>query len=344
MALEPPILPQAINGQISMAIIQSDGGVVYRIPQYQNSKMYDLVQVFWNGILVGTHTIGNPITDFPITGLVAVQLVRAGVNSINYIVSDSFGNVGYSFPTDVNIAISSLSMIISTGAANLDFDAIRVNPFNRGVVYGNPGARIRLDIAGLAYFYETDERFYELIIDGSGQGFFRLWSYEQGGNFVIARDQVTGETISQPTVFDPFRAGEDKILYVNYTTGAPANNRTYNSIYVKTDTVSNRGTPITQILAQIQNSSTASIIGGTNIGGPSYSLISLNSDQSATIDIIDSVAEPVTVILSLPQASGSSLFIDTAFASRPVGFLTIQPESAGDCCAAINSYDDGSHY
>ncbi|WP_413725901.1 hypothetical protein [Sodalis sp. RH16] len=337
MALAPPFLPQIMNGQIPTANIQSAGGVIYQIFRNQNPAVDDVVQVFWDGVLIGSYIIRNPDTDFPITGFVPVQLVRRGVNTIFYTITDRFDNPASSDPLNVNITIS-LSMIISIGAANLDFDAIRVNPFNRGVVYGNPGARIRLSVSnGMAYFYETEERTYELNIDSTGQGFFRLFSYDQENYFVSAYELATSASSISTTFFGPFRAGEDKILYVNYTTGAPANNRTYNSIYVKTDTVSNRGTPITQILAQIQNSSTASIIGGTNIGGPSYSLISLNSDQSATIDIIDSVAEPVTVILSLPQASGSSLFIDTVFASPPLGLLNIQPEPAENFDAEILS-------
>ncbi|XBS70123.1 hypothetical protein ABK905_02150 [Acerihabitans sp. KWT182] len=330
MALPPPVLPQLTNGQIQTAAIQSSGGVIYQIFQNANSAAADVIEIFWNGVSVNRYIISNPATDFPVQGNVPIQLVRQGNNSIYYTITDFVGNTTPSVTLNVFISIS-LSMTIATGAANLDFDAIRVNPFNRGVVYGNPGSRIRLVIIGPAYFYETNEQFYEFNIDSTGQGFFRLWSYEQRPNIVIANDTITGANALQSSDFGPFRAGEDKILFVNNTIGAPANNRTYNSIYVKTDTVSNRGTPITQILAQIQNSSTAAIIGGTNIGGPSYSLINLNSDQSATIDIIDSVAETVTVILSLPQASGSSLFIDTAFAARPVGFLTIEP--AGDCCA-----------
>ncbi|WP_213992596.1 hypothetical protein [Sodalis sp. dw_96] len=311
MALAPPFLPQVMNGQIPTATIQSAGGIIYQILRNENSAVDDVIEIYWDGIFIGHYTISNPYADFPIVGFVPLQLVRRGINIISYTITDRLGNPGSSEPLEVFVAIS-LSMIISTGAANFDFDAIRVNPFNRGVVYGNPGARIRLDIIGQAYFYETDERFFELNLDSTGQGFFRLWSNEQSANFVLASDMTSGMNSTQTTVFGPFRNGEDKILRINYTTGAPANDLTYNSIYLLTDIISNRGNIITHVRAQVNGNAT--IVGYTQTAD-----ILLNSDQSATINIIDPVAEQVRVILSLPQASGSEVILNTVFVSQPVG-------------------------
>ncbi|OSN03517.1 hypothetical protein [Lonsdalea iberica] len=72
----------------------------------------------------------------------------------------------------LDLSGSDLSMAISTGAANTDYDAIYVYPFNQGVVKGLAGVTVILSVVGDAVFNGSDTRTYQPVLNESGQSSF----------------------------------------------------------------------------------------------------------------------------------------------------------------------------
>ncbi|TKI06087.1 hypothetical protein [Martelella alba] len=309
MALAPPILPQANNGNISLPVIQNGGGLYFQIPRYANVAVDDRIRVFWNSVQVWEYIISSQQQFFPISGQIPTVYISLGISNIYYTVTDRAFNTSLSEIVNVNI-VAGLSLLLTTGAVNQDFDAIKVYPFNRGVVYGEPGKLIELNVLGNARFDVNNSQFYSARLDNFGQADFRLFSFSQGNNQVTAFDPGSGAFFSGSTVFGPFTVGSDRIIRVNHSNGAPANGRTFNSLYLMTERTSNRSNPITMVRAQVSGS--AQIVGVGQVGN-----ILLNSDQSATIDIFDRVAERVNVTLTLPEASGSVVMREMVFVPEP---------------------------
>lgn len=94
----------------------------------------------------------------------------------------------------LDLSGSDLSMAISTGAANTDYDAIYVYPFNQGVVKGLAGVTVILSVVGDAVFNGSDTRTYQPVLNESGQSSFKLRSAVQDNV------EISAEAASNPGV------------------------------------------------------------------------------------------------------------------------------------------------
>ncbi len=103
MNLAAPILPQAVDGEVSYQRIQTEGGLQYLIPQYLNPQDEDDISIILNGNQVGNITLRPDNMNFPILGFVLQNLVQYGLNTIYYIVTDFAGNTSVSAPVSVII-------------------------------------------------------------------------------------------------------------------------------------------------------------------------------------------------------------------------------------------------
>ena len=103
MSLAAPILPQAVDGQVSFQRIQTEGGLQYLIPPYQNPALGDSIKVILNGNEVANIILTNNNMNFPILGFASKNFVQYGVNTIYYFISDFIGNISVSAPVSVVI-------------------------------------------------------------------------------------------------------------------------------------------------------------------------------------------------------------------------------------------------
>ncbi len=319
MALAAPSFPQMENGVITLQEINISGAVIVNIPFYSNPRAGDQITIIWNFSAVASMTLTTDFPLFPISILVPeIYIPSVGSYNVFYIISDSHGNTSTSYSITVQITAflppppaGQLQMILTTNASNYDWPAINVFPVNRGVITGSPGTQVMVTVSDPGLIGDgVDRRDVLLTLGGNGQADFSLYSEEQGLLVVFAYAVANPlNSVTLPTTIGPFRLGNGRIKSVNYSTGAPANNRTYNSIYLKTEAETSRpGEPITFVRAII-------VEGSARIAGyPGYYAdIILNGDKSATINLANTVSERVVVELSLPEESGSVKTVETVF-------------------------------
>lgn len=310
-----PVFIDAVGGVIDTTNITKNNGTDIKVISDENIHTGDSLNLFWRGVNAsGAIVVGNILsqvvseagyvsgTVFHIDKAILLTLDKGTVFA-HYQVLRGGRILGLSENTSVLVNLDAptpsidTELFVSTGAANTDINAIHVRPFNQGIAKAAPGTTLQLSVTGLARFEESQSDIYELIIDESGFSSFRLFSPNQEVVQVNAYPVLDpAKSVSQSVIFGPYRKGEGKIMYVNNSTDAPANNLTPCSIYLKTTTEG-----ITRVKVAVTGN--ASING---YGSKTADII-LNDDCSAEIDIINSVAERVEVEVSLPESSGSDM-------------------------------------
>ncbi|MFA3763132.1 hypothetical protein [Yersinia sp. 2466 StPb PI] len=320
MALLPPIFPQAgtIPNIIPILSVSVNGGVRIRIPIRQGEGPGDEVNLWWNGVNFAYQVLGDDYEFNPVEFLVDQRYVTIGNYEVYYTIDDFRNPTSFSEIVTLQITPGStipsdqLQMVVTRNASNHDLAAINVKPFNRGVVTGQPGQKIFISTTspGLIAIGDSGRNYVEMSIGDNGQADFSVFSEEQGPFSVSAYDYFNNaNNITLFTFTGPYRIGSGDIKSVNYSIGAPANNRTVNSIYLKTQAFgSGTGTPLTLVHAQI--TSTFARFNGTTLREMTFPL---NTDNSATIDLVSPVSELTTVVLTLPQQTGTTKSIVTNF-------------------------------
>lgn len=314
--LNPPTFPQGNGGNIiPIQSIQALGELIVFIPVITNLRGNELIFLWWNDVILDVYEV-TEFQDFPIRMSISASNAPLGVYQAYYEVYD-FANPSVSSPiVSVQVSLTvpipgtQLQMILTTNASNYDWDAINVRPFNRGVVTGVAGTPIHVAISAPGLIGESGRNNIQLVIGMNNQADFSIYSTEQGLLTVNAYEITNPANIATLfPIFGPYRLGTGAIKSVNYSTGAPANGRTYNSIYLKTEAFSSAPVrPITYVRAIITSGS-ARIVGYAG----QFADILLNGDQSATIDFTNLVSERTVVELSLPEQSGSVKNIEFDF-------------------------------
>lgn len=312
-----PVFTDAINGVINQSSITANAGTYVHVAPYTDIKVNDTVTLFWKGM-----SASGDISDGGVENHVILATdISTGVNflipenkleylgdkgtvSACYQVRRNGTVLGVSEFSEVMLDLSGSSsdfgMVISTGAANTDYNAIHVYPFNQGIVKGPAGSTVVLSVVGDAVFDESGAATYQTILNQNGQSSFKLRSSVQSNVLIYAESSINpGASVQQLVHFGPYTKGNGNIQYYNYSTGAPANGLIPCSVYLKTAQSSALGAEISKVRVTVSGSA---IIDGYSSNTAD---ILLNSDNSAEIDIINSVAETVDVELSLPESSGS---------------------------------------
>ncbi len=324
-----PVFTDAIGGLINQSSITANAGTHVHVTPYNSIMINDSVLLFWKGVSAGgditdggidSHTILATDISAGVTFLIPQKklqdLMDKAVVTASYQVRRNGAVLGVS---EIGKAILNLTdidrqpcMIISTGAANTDYEAIHLNPFNHGVVKGPPGSTVILSVVGDAVFDESGTGTYQFILNESAESSFKVRSAEQGNDIISAEIMCNPSvTVHQVVRFGPYFKGIGNIQYLNYSTNAPANGITPCSIYLKTAELSGPGATITRVRVSVSGNA---IIDGYHSNSAD---ILLNSDKSAEIDIINSVSETVDVELSLPESSGSINRLYLTFRSFP---------------------------
>lgn len=312
-----PVFADAVNGVINQTSITASAGTHVHIAPYTDIMANDTVILFWRGKNASGDIVDSGVDSQVIlaadisTGATFLipenkleSLKDKGTVTASYQVRRNgvvMGVSEYSKATlDLSGGSSGLSMIISTGAANTDYDTIHLHPYNQGVVKGPAGATAILSVVGDAVFDETGRGIYQPVLNESGESRFKLRSVVQGTSEISAEAMSNpGVGVSQFVRFGAYTKGNGNIQYLNYSTGAPANGETPCSVYLKTAQSSGLHAEITRVRVTVSGSA---VIDGYS--GQSADIL-LNSDKSAEIDIKNTVAETVRVELSLPESSGS---------------------------------------
>ncbi|MFP1852154.1 hypothetical protein [Lonsdalea quercina] len=322
-----PVFSDAVNSVIYQSSITANAGTYVYVGPYTDIKVNDTVTLYWmgksasgditNGGVESQIILASNITagmTFFIPESKLEVLKDKGILLASYQVRRNGVILGVSEFSeailDLSGSVDELSMIISTGAVNTDYNAVHLYPYNQGVVKGQAGSTVVLSAVGNAVFNESGSSTYQPILNQNGESSFKLRSSVQNNVEVTAEAlNNPGVSVRQVVRFGSYTQGNGNIQYLNYSTGAPANGITPCSIYLKTAQSSGLRTEITQVRVSVTGSAT---IDGyfTNTAD-----ILLNSDKSCEIDIINSIAENVDVVLSLPESSGSINRLTVAFKS-----------------------------
>lgn len=320
-SLPAPIFPEATGGTIPIESVTSAGRVRVSIPILSGLGVNDLITLLWNDIPINWYTVPMDNPPQPIEFNVPSTLAPIGSYWVSYTIDDFANATRSSAIANLQITVSSpvpigqLRMILTTNASNYERPTIDVMPFNRGVVYGPPSTTVVVTVSSPGLIEETGRNNFLAVIDESGELDFSIFSAVQGLLTVTAYSALAPtNSVTLTTFIGPYRLGAGRIKSVNYSTGAPANNRTYNSIYLKTEALySEAGPAITEVNAIIIEGS-ARITGSLD---PQRAVIYLNLDQSATINLTSVMSERTIVELSLPRQSGSEKRIQTIFVQPP---------------------------
>lgn len=312
-----PVFTDAVDGIINQKNITASGGTHVHVFPYVGIAANDIITLFWKGLSasgditdagVDSHVILtsdiNAGAVFLIPAGKLVQLKDKGTVTASYQVRRDGVVLGISEFSKVKLDLdggdNKLSMLISTGAANTDYDAIHLYPFNQGVLRGPAGATIILSAVGDAVFNESGTSTYRPVLNESGESSFKLRSAVQSNSEISAEVMSNpGVSVQQLIRFGAYVKGNGNIQYINYSTGAPSNGLTPCSVYLKATQSSGARAEMTRVRVVVSGSA---VIDGYS--GQSADIL-LNTDKSAEIDVINSVAEIVNVELSLPESSGS---------------------------------------
>jgi len=322
-----PVFTDAVNGVINQTSITANAGTHAHVAPYTGIMANDTVTLFWRGKNASGDIVDSGVDSQVIlaadisTGATFLipennleSLKDKGTVTASYQVRRNrvvMGVSEYSKATlDLSGGSSGLGLLISTGSANTDYDAIHLHPYNKGVVKGPAGATVILSVVGDAVFDESDTGTYQPVLNESGESNFKLRSAVQSNSEISAEAMSNpGVSVSQNIRFGAYTRGNGDIQYLNYSTGALANGVTPCSVYLKTAQSSGLRAEITRVRVTVSGSA---VIGGYS--GQSADIL-LNSDKSAEIDITNTVAETVRVELSLPESSGSINRLSLVFKS-----------------------------
>ncbi|MDZ7320059.1 hypothetical protein N4G41_00200 [Kosakonia sacchari] len=342
-ALPAPIFTQADNGTIDLSTIEKDNKVSLRIG-YEKISAGDIVVVDLYGTDVNGHAVddatynsshvvndaqaGIHFIDISLPTLTAQAVGDQGVLHAKYLVLHvdsggiSFSQEGYSMIKDTEKSGDELKLLVTTGAPVFDYEAIHVRPYNEGYIKALPGSAVTVYCSAPATFMETESTEYRLTVGVSGYANFHLRSPQTGtANISVINNDDPSQHISGVTVFSAYTIGSGKIKAYANTTGARSDGASPCRIYLVTESISDSVSesltsqnqqeddyrPITTVRVSVSGS--ASIYGY----GVQTADILLNSDNSAEIGIVNTVAETVTVTLSLPESSGSVQNISLLF-------------------------------
>lgn len=333
--LPPPIFTDSDNGVLLSSVVVQKNGTTLLV-SYESMKVNDRIIILVSGL--NAENINVEEAEFTVEYIVSLEAIESG--HIDSVIPEdnvlSVGDKGHIqakyivYRDDLNETLSStknevimiddyisedsLTVILTLNAPPTDTAIVDQTPFNRGLIFGKSGEIISVTCDPDVSIEETGINSYELYLNENGQGEFTL-SAQKAGSYpvTIYNSASPSELINTVSIFKNYQQGNGDFVAYGSTSGAYINNSMPCSIYVVTQPTSLKRADITKVRVTIQNSSTASIVG---YPGQTYADIILKEDNSAEIDIINNVVENVSVLLTLPESSGSNIYIDLAFVAK----------------------------
>lgn len=205
----------------------------------------------------------------------------------------------------------SLYMDCSTGAPAWENTSAPMKPLNTVKLAGTPGVPVTVSLDGDGVFNINGYKTWSGNLDYNGSLELQVFSLKTG--LVSVNAYVTdapSASVNGSMTFNTYTAGAGVLNRYAIVTGAAADGIMRNSVYIKTDI-----TPgVSYARFQITSSSTARFV-GTEL--PQTANVLLYDDGTASIDIINTVAESIMLTISLPQASGSTVIDSCTFVLFP---------------------------
>lgn len=208
-------------------------------------------------------------------------------------------------------ATASLSMNCTTGAPAWANTSAPMKPFNTIMLSGRAGSPVTVSLDGAGIFNINGFKTWSGNLDTDGFLELQVFSLEVG--LVSVNAYITNapaESAYGSMTFNRYTPGAVALTSYAIATGATANGEMRNSLYLNADLTAG----VTYARFQIANSTTARFV-GTAL--PQAATIELYDDGTASIDLTDTTSESVTVTLSLPEASGSTVITSCAFVTFP---------------------------
>ena len=218
----------------------------------------------------------------------------------------------HSYPVHSNLATpASLYMNCTTGAPAWANTSAPMKPFNTIMLSGAAGSPVTVSLDGAGIFNINGFKTWSGNLDTGGFLELQVFSLEVG--LVSVNAYITNapaESAYGSMTFNRYTPGAVALTSYAIATGATANGKMRNSLYLNADLTAG----VTYARFQIANSTTARFV-GTAL--PQAATIELYDDGTASIDLTDTTSESVTVTLSLPEASGSTVITSCAFVAFP---------------------------
>lgn len=216
------------------------------------------------------------------------------------------------YPVHSNLATTaSLYMNCTTGAPAWANTSAPMKPFNTIMLSGPAGSPVTVSLDGAGIFNINGFKTWSGNLDTDGFLELQVFSLEVG--LVSVNAYITNapaESAYGSMTFNRYTPGAVALTSYAVATGATANGEMRNSFYLNADLTAG----VTYARFQIANSTTARFV-GTAL--PQTATIELYDDGTASIDLTDITSESVTITLSLPEASGSTVITSCAFVAFP---------------------------
>lgn len=325
--LPPPLFTQASNNILKKYIIENDGMVVVHVTS-SNLSQGEIITLYGIGtddnhnIIEGSsysepkeitqQDILNGYCSYNLPISVVLLSGDKGFYTCQYTIQYNNGGFSYSDVSEVMMDFKEdepiLFLNFSTGAPSIDLNTISLTPENRGVIKGEPGMNIELSCSAPAYFTQNNSNTMSVTLDSEGLYPLAIRSPIQESIMVYAFLRAEpAKSDSVDIAFRPYRVGHKDIIAIGNSTGAPNIMNTPCSIYLVANKTSLSGLPITKVHAVVDGNATFIE------NGKQEAIFYLSNDQSAQIDIVNSHPEKNTVILSLPESTGSSTIVSVVF-------------------------------
>lgn len=211
-----------------------------------------------------------------------------------------------------NVAASEpLSMDCSTGAPAWANTSAPMKPLNTVMLSGPAGSPVTVSLDGAGIFNINGYKTWSGNLNTNGTLELQVFSLEVGLVSVSAYiTNAPDKSAYGSMTFNNYTAGAVALTSYAIATGAAANGTMRNSIYLTTDLTAG----VSYVRFQITNSDTARFV-GTALA--QTATVELYEDGTASIDLTDTAVESVTLTLSLPEASGSTVITSCAFVDFP---------------------------
>lgn len=319
----PPEFPDAKDGILYYNSIIGHGGTRIRA-RYQGIETGDKVTFHWSGtdaqgnavpasaftsgpILVSALDKFNGYVETLIPKQYILVLGDGGVGTGCYVVQPVAGGQYTSASASVTIDwqdLYAIDMNVTTNAPISDTDDYPyLKPYNRVSVFGRPGLVVTAAV-GQAALIDDSMATALVTLDESGMGSFRVSTKLLGAVNVAVyppRDQASFQTTM---AFQAYQVGAAGVHAYRASTNAPNDGYTPCSVYL----IAGKGVKGVE----------ASVTGSALINGwASSTTIPVHNDGSATLNIIDDVAETVTLTLRAGGNTQSPQTLQFTFVDFP---------------------------
>jgi hypothetical protein len=319
----PPVFPYAVDDVITYRSIVGHRGTLIRA-RYSQIQAGDQVTFHWSGTDVDGNFIPASVYTSPPVTVTATDLSNGYVETLipqQYILVLGDGGIGTGYyvlkpnagsgqytSASASVTISWRDLYTTTVSTTSEAPPVDtadypyLKPCNRVTVFGQPGLVVSAAVSQGAII-NNGLATAQITLDSNGLGRFTV-SSQQLGTVAVDVYAPFGAADPQYMTFQSYAVGTAGIYGYRGNTGAPSDGFTPCSVYLRANT------GVTSVDASVTGS--ALINGWTQSG-----TFPVHKDGTATLNIIDDVAETVTLTLRATGNGNPPNIVQFAFAVFP---------------------------